>query len=468
MSDLRALTRLQLAFWATALAANASLAGEISGLPSHLPPTVRADYLYFLGNDFAASGTSDDYRTEQMMVSGRFGESWLAVLDHSILTRDDLADGERARIDTMTLSLGFEFLRSDSVARRNSVAAGVALRGIGNFAGERIQNGFHRLVASDTDSIPYTETRETDPAAWFVAEHYRRLGAASGDGFWRSWDTGAWLRTGAFASTAGQFDAVAGLYAVASRPVLDLWLGIRRDWRGGYDQDFVLQDTAAEEDKFAVSFGLRFGALVVETVQRFDSAASYGQISFVSSPETRRRTAGTPARVDGQASLQLPHVTFQAAARWHRRLITEMQSNWGEALFVEARSGQPQLGRDSTLFVDTTQVSLGIEWSRPLLHSADWLRVYTSLGAGWRSEQLLGRDLRQGQESQTVDRAVLVVDGGMEIDAAALSRHLDLRLRLGVSGWLPSSDATVDIGNTSKVIQRADASILAALVVSWH
>jgi hypothetical protein len=88
------------------VAPNLSSAGEISGLPSHLPPTVRADYLYFLGNDFAASGTSDDYRTEQMMVSGRFRESWLAVLEHSILTRDDLDVGNRARIDTMTLSLG--------------------------------------------------------------------------------------------------------------------------------------------------------------------------------------------------------------------------------------------------------------------------------------------------------------------------------------------------------------------------
>ena len=445
---------------------NLSVAGEISGLPSHLPPTVRADYLYFLGNDFAAAGTSDDYRTEQMMVAGRFRGSWLAVLDHSILTRDDLAEADRARIDTMTLSLGYEFLRIDSEVQQASLYGGVALRGIGNYAGERIQNGFHRLVASDTDVIPYTDTREIDAAAWSVAEYYRRLSAASGSEFWRNWDTGVLLRSGAFVSAGGYLDAVAGLYAVASRPALDLWLGIRRDWRSGYDQDFVLQDTAAEENKFAVAFGVRFGALVIETVQRMDSAASYGQLSFISSPETRRHARA--ARFDTQLSLQMPHITFQAAARWHHRLFTSPQSDWGEAAFAEIRGGQPQLGQDPTLFVDTKQVSLGSEWFRGVSRELQWLRFYTSIGGGWRREQLLGRDTRSGQKSAAIDRVVLTAECGIEVDAAALSKQLDFRLRLGITGWLPASDAVVNIGNTAEVIQRADASIVAGWVFSWH
>ena len=467
--------RLPIALPAACLAAmfvqvspNLSVAGEISGLPSHLPPTIRADYLYFLGNDFAASGTSDDYRTEQMMVTGRFRESWLAVLDHSILTRDDLAAGDRARIDSMTLSLGYEFLRTDSDAQQGSFTGGVAVRGFGNYEGERIQNGFHRLVASDTDVIPYTITREIDAAAWFVAEYYRRLSAASGSGFWRRWDTGLWLRSGAFVSAGGYQDAVAGLYAVASRPAVDLWLGVRRDWRSRYDQDLVLEDTAAEENKFAVSFGVRFGALVIETVQRIDSAASYGQLSFLSSPETRRHAHASAGRFDGQLSLQLPHVTFQAAARWHRRLFTSTQSNWGEAAFAELRAGQPQLGRNPTLFVDTKQVSVGSEWFRAVSRELRWLRFYTSVGGGWRREQLLGRATRSGQKSKAIDRAVLTAECGIEVDAAVFSKQLDFRLRLGVTGWLPASEAVVNIGGTDEVIQRADASIVTGWVLSWH
>jgi len=79
------------------LSAAGTQAGEVSGLPAHLPPTLSPDYSFFLGNDFAAVGTSDDYRTEQMIVSARLRESWIAVLDHSIMTREDLAVGERGR-----------------------------------------------------------------------------------------------------------------------------------------------------------------------------------------------------------------------------------------------------------------------------------------------------------------------------------------------------------------------------------
>jgi len=48
------------------------------------------------------------------------------------------------RIDTMTLSLGYELFGVDSSARQTSVIAGLAIRMVGNYEGERIQNGFHR------------------------------------------------------------------------------------------------------------------------------------------------------------------------------------------------------------------------------------------------------------------------------------------------------------------------------------
>ena len=72
------------------LASQLVCAGEISGLPPHMAPTVRPDYSFYLGNDFAAAGTSDDFRTEQMIITGRLGDSWVAVVDHSIFTREDV------------------------------------------------------------------------------------------------------------------------------------------------------------------------------------------------------------------------------------------------------------------------------------------------------------------------------------------------------------------------------------------
>ena len=57
------------------------------------------------------------------------------------------------------------------------------------------------------------------------------------------------------------------------------------------------------------------GALVLETVQRIDSSASYGQLSFVAAPQTRGKPTPEPVRADVQFALHMPHITFQVAGR---------------------------------------------------------------------------------------------------------------------------------------------------------
>jgi hypothetical protein len=443
-------------------------AGEISGLPPHLAPTVRPDYSFFLGNDFAAVRTSDDFRTEQMIATGRFSGSWLAIVDHSIFTREDVAESARGRIDTMTLSLGYEILSIVDTNQRASMTAGLALRGIGNFEGERIQNGFHRLIESDTSAIPYTDTRQTDPAAWLLAEHHRVLRPSGAGSFGGSWDIGYWARAGALVTANDQLDAVAGLYMLASRRLWDVWVGVRRDWRSGYDGDFVLRDAAGQENNAAVSAGFRFGALVIETVQRLDSSASYGQLSFISSTRTRGDGTAKPVRVDAQFTLQMPHITFQLAGRWYKRIFTGPASPWSESLFAELRGGQPQLGGDPTRFVETTQLGFGLEWSRSLVDAMPWLRLYADTGLGWRREKLLGRDQLQGFESEAVDRAVAILESGLEFDAARLSEHTRLKLRAGITAWHPFGEATVEIGGAVSDIQKPGASVAIGWVLSWH
>jgi len=67
------------------------------------------------------------------------------------------------------------------------------------------------------------------------------------------------------------------------RNSIDVWLGFRHDWRSGYDADNVQVETARAEDDTAVVIGVRFGALMLETVQQLNNDASYGQLSLVSS-----------------------------------------------------------------------------------------------------------------------------------------------------------------------------------------
>ena len=92
-------------------------AGEIAGVPSQAPPFVQRDFEINFSNDFLGRGGSvDDFRTQQMNITGALTDKWLAVVDHSILTlgRPALA----GRLDQMSVSLGYEALHR---ADRNRV-----------------------------------------------------------------------------------------------------------------------------------------------------------------------------------------------------------------------------------------------------------------------------------------------------------------------------------------------------------
>ena len=192
---------------------------------------------------------------------------------------DSLTPG---RIDQLSASLGYQVINSVRDRMASKLAVGIGIRNSGDFSGQRMQNGFHRLVGSDVDILPYTDTSRTDATVWFDADHYSNFGAAGDGGMVGTWQTGYWLRASSLITTGGQWDGSAGLFAVASKPGIDFWLGLRRDWRSGYDER-VLQETAAAEDDLAIVFGARFGALVLETVQQLNNDASYGQLRLVSS-----------------------------------------------------------------------------------------------------------------------------------------------------------------------------------------
>jgi len=447
-----------------AILPGAGLAGEISGLPPHLSPTTRPDYTFYLGNDFLVPGTNDDFRTQQIISSARLANRWRVVADHSILTRADAIAGPPARIDIMSLSLGLEVIDRDLPRGRSTLVLGTGIRGVGNFEGSRIQNGFHSLVSSGTSLLPYASTRQADATVWVLGDRHRLMRLADDPDRWFGWDTGYWVRAGALATADGQFDGVAGLYAIATRPGIDVWLGVRRDWREGYKADIVQAETAKEERKTALAIGFRLGPLVLEMVNRPGSDASYGQLSFVSSAETRRGGAPQTSDVDVQLGLHVPQMLFQLAGRRDRRFVTHADSAWRESVYLDLRGGQPQYGRDVTRFVETGQLTGGIEFSRALPGAPNWLRLFTHVGVGWRRERLVGQGDLDGVRSGWIGRGVLEAGVGFDIDSTAIGEHWRHRLRIGIAGWAPTESVTTSAGARSTELLRPGASIAFALV----
>jgi len=427
------------------LATPSAVAGEIPGLPPQLPPFHERDLELTFSNDFLGRGGAvDDYRTQQIIVSAKLSQKWLAVIDHSILT---LSTGpEPGRVDQLSASLGYELFKATDDDRIDTVVAGFGVRSVGQFAGERMQNGFHRLVGSKVENLPYIAEQGSDVTAWVDASHYHAFRDPGNDGVLRNWRTGYWLRASSLATTAGQWDNSASLIAVASRPSIDVWLGLRSDWRSGYD-DVVLRETAEVEDDLAVVIGARFGALVIETTQQLNNDGSYGQLRLVSSGRRNAVSRSTNRRLGLELGVLLPDVQLRLAGKYHTRILSSESSRWRESVIVGVNYGEPQFGDENSIFVRTRQLDLGLEFERPWIEDREWLNIYAATGAGWRDERLIGVNSLQGETSQSVGRAVLTMSVGMRFNSAGAGagQRWQLRTQLGAMGILPLDDAELQI-----------------------
>ena len=426
----------------------AASAGEIAGLPSQLPPTLDPQLSISFSNDFLGRGGSvDDFRTAQIIVAAKLGDRWLALIDHSALTLKDTPLS--GRIDQVSGSLGYRFIDRGDQRQKTRLAAGAGVRRSGEFYGERMQNGFHRLVGSDTQQLPYVDSANTDATAWIDLDHYATFHTSSGSGLFGGWQSAYWVRASSLITSDSQWDSAIGAYAVTSRNSIDIWLGVRRDWRSGYDQDFVQRATASAEDDVALVFGLRMGALVLETVQQFNNQASYGQLRLVADGRQSMTRQTSRQRFSIEFGFIVPDVMVQLAAKYRSRLLTNEESEWREALVLDLRFGEPQFGDNPEIYARSEQLSIGVEWEKPLAGESSWISAYGTIGLGWRREGLIGDGTFSGITSETVGKTTAVAGIGLRFFAADLGENWRYRLQLGLTGSAPFSSADVSFAGES-------------------
>lgn len=425
-----------------ALQSNDARAGEIAGMRSQLPPTSDPDLTINFSNDFFGRGGSvDDFRTTQIILGARIGERWVGVFDHSTLTLE--SSPETGRLDQITASFGYRFVDRTGPGKITRVAVGSGLRSTGDFNGERMQNGFHRLINSRISELPYLDTSGVDATLWIDADHYSVFHTSQGDGLLGGWRSSYWIRAQSLLTTDTQWDNALGAYLVASRNPFDIWFGARRDWRSGYDQDFLQNATAQAEDDLALVFGIRMGALVLETVQQLNNKASYGQLKLISDGRKQFPAGSAWPRFSVEFGFIVPDVLLQLAGKRRIRLLTESGSTWHESLVVDVRYGEPQFGDDTSRYVRTGQLALGMEWERQLGAPLGWIGAYGGVNVGLRREQLLGDGMLSGQSSESIDRATAAADIGFRFAAAELGGGWRYRLQLGLTGWSSFGDANL-------------------------
>ena len=445
------------------LASAAVSAGEVAGLLPPLPTFHEQDAGLIFSNDFLGRGGSvDDYRTQQIVLSARLSDHWSVLLDHSILT---LSGGtETGRMDRLAVSFGYDFVSREQDDRADKVAAGFGARSEGSFAGERIQNGFHRLIGSTTEDLPYESGDGADATVWMDASHYRLLSDAGNNGLLPDWRKGAWVRAGSLVTAGGQWDSTISAHLVASRGLIDLWLGVRADWREGYDAG-VLGETARAEEDVAVVLGARFGALVIETVQQLNNDASYGQLRLVSADRRNRSANHNPPQLAFDFGVSMPDVNVRVAGKYPVRLL---RPQWQESIVVAATYGEPQYDNNNQLYARNGQLEVGLEFERPWAVDRDWLSVFAVTTAGWREQALILSDEPGDERSDEVGRAVFTVGGGVRIDAAGPAKGWQLRIQAGLYATLPVADAYLEVGGETYRVQKAALNALLGFTVEFE
>lgn len=427
-------------------------AGEIPGIPGQLPSGMERRLELAFSNDFLGRGGSvDDFRTQQLGLVFVPADRWVVALDHSILTLTDVA--EPGRIDQLAVSVGYEFFASATIAARTQVLLGGGLRAHGDFAGERMQNGFHRLLGSKVEDLPYTTTDDVSLTAWVDAQHSRMRSLRHPSSPWR---VGYSLRASSLLASDGAWDSKIGAYAIAHRGSFDTWLGLRQDWRSGYDEP-VLRETANAESDLALALGMRWGPLILETVQQFENDASYGQLRLVAPAQGGRGPSRGETRFGLEMAFELPDVMLHTVVRYRPKLLNRGTSDWRHALLLRAAFGEPQYGEDPTLFTETLSVAGGWETERDMGASGS---LYGGVAVGARRERLVGDGDRLGQRSNAETEPGVSLSLGWRLHAAGLGERWDYRLQLGLSGWLPLSRVSVTIENEALPVQEPTFGLL--------
>lgn len=126
---------------------------------------------------------------------------------------------------------------------------------------------------------------------------------------------------------------------------------------------------------------------------------------------------------------------------------------------MDYRTASPSVNDLATKFILSDQLLLGIEanFNTPGRHS--WINPYIMVGAGYRSEMIEGLAVLDGQKSQKVGSAVIVLDVGARFNMTGDQNRWLIQLQLGLTGWLPLNEQQVEFNRQFETLLKPDLSL---------
>ncbi|HYE06830.1 MAG TPA: hypothetical protein VEL07_15040 [Planctomycetota bacterium] len=388
----------------------------------------------------------DDFRTTALGIGARHGR-WLAVVDHSILTRRH--DPLPGRSDELTATLSWLALdggveRADD---RPWLGVGCGVRVADDLGGESTQNGWHRTGGIAEVELPY-EDGSVEPVAT-VGGDWMVLRPISLPDALRSFegDFGFDIAGQALASASGERQADLGLRLVAMGIDGAAWFGARVYWHNERGQSISAVHTAGHENGTWLQWGLAAGGWFVEAEYHIDSEAGNGRVGWLWKRRAGRQVREGASEIEGALSV-FAGGSVGAQLRWRPRWLDRVARGHAQVL-VDYRFGRvPGIDwEDATLVY--AQPLVGVEGAlfAPAPRTGFFWTPFAHLAVGVREERVweIGDDPRF---LAARERAGVTLGGaGVRVNWSDLpggDRTASYGLCLVYEAWLPWESATLE------------------------
>jgi hypothetical protein len=438
-----------------ALAAQASAA--VYGLPEPPTPAPTPQAWFLFSDDFLGMAVlnTDDYRTANITVGGRW-DAWRFAVDGSMLTNRGRDGTPPSRTDELTYSLGYAVVDREREEKWKALLTlGIGGRTFGDLGGESIQNHIHETFGYKTVHLPYDPESGTDGFGFF---HTRLTGVPSWE-YQLAGPFGKWaaqIEGGGLVSTGEEVQLYGGVNLVSLGVDSMAWIGARYQWHNDTYPTTTSQIVGEKEKGWWLVVGLsRTPGILITASLNPDRETVAGTLGLTIDSAALPNHNGDGYRVDQSLKMFMNGASTGLDIRWQPAWLAELSLSQRDVLVLcydFGEVGAYENWQDCFVAFDQLVIGWGPTWDIPQPLTRLHLSLGGYLAGGVRLERIQVEDGSPRFDKGEVQVAA-VAQG--EIGARIGWRFSDrgdtwldqLRFGIGIDGWLPWPSATAQNGS---------------------
>lgn len=463
----------------TLLGLSTAASAAVYGLPEPPTPAPTPQAWFLFSDDFLGMAVlnTDDYRTANITVGGRW-DAWRFAADASMLTNRGRDGSTPSRTDELTYSLGYAVVdREREDTWKALLTLGIGGRTFGDLGGESVQNRIHETFGYKAVHLPYDPEQGTDGFAFF---HTRLTGVPSWEyqfgGPFGKW--AAQIEGGGLASTGEEVQLYGGANLVSLGTDSMAWIGARYQWHNDTYPTRTSAIVGEKESGWWLVVGLsRTPGVLITASLNPDRETVAGTLGLTFDTAAKPNHVGGTYRVDNSLKFFPSGGSTGLDIRWQPDWLAALSLSQRDVLVLCYDFGAVSAyddWQDCYVAFDQVVIGWGPTWEIPQpLKRMVW-SVNGYLAAGVRLERIQEEDGTPRFAKGDVEvAAVLQGEVGTRIGWRFSERGdgwLDqLRLGLGVDGWLPWPGATARNGADVEDYMEPGVSVhlTFGLVVDW-